>query len=356
MVVALAGATGNVVFAVGLAWVVYLVGKPVMPGDGAAVVGFVETNTAAYAQGLRAGDEVLTVNGEKVRSWQDFIQLAALADKVDLQVQAAGLEPRTVKVPTTKSALGFQTVDGVMEGFPCRVRAVEQGWSAAQAGVQSGDVIRRFDGESIGGIEQLVDLVSARQDREVPMVVERKGELVELAVTPRLDPDHGRARIGIQFDTLVVETPSQQMKRDASGIVRMLRALVTPKEASMAAQNLGGPVSIVVTLWAYVQMGLIRTLAFTRFLNVNLAIINLLPIPILDGGHIVFGLCEWATRRRPSVRVMNVLVNVFLALLLTAFLYLTYRDFIRIRVLRNMLRQTPQEAVTNVPPVEAPAK
>ena len=141
-------------------------------------------------------------------------------------------------------------------------------------------------------------------------------------------------------------------------IFRLLRALVTPHEAKAASQAIGGPVAILVMYWWTVQSSFMLALWFTMMLNVNLAIINLLPIPVVDGGHILFALWEVITRRPISARVLNFVMNAFVVLLISVFLMLTYRDFARMIV--PMFTRGPAPAVeqpTNALPAEAqPAK
>ena len=89
---------------------------------------------------------------------------------------------------------------------------------------------------------------------------------------------------------------------------------------------LGGPVAIFGMLWVYIKTNLLAAVGFLRFLNVNLAILNLLPIPVLDGGHIVFSTWELVSRRKAHPKIVNGLVNVFAVLLIIVFVLLTVKD------------------------------
>jgi regulator of sigma E protease len=351
IVVSLAGAAGNMALAVALAWTVYLAGPRWVsaPSAAGALVGYVETNSAAYAAGLMPGDEITAANGEKVRSWQQLIQLTALSDRLDLTVKS-GESERIVSVPVEKDRFGIPVMAGVEAGSVCRVMLVQSGWSAERAGIRSGDIVRSFDGARVGSSHHLIDLVAGRAGQTVPVIVERGGRLMVMQVTPQADHALKRARIGIQFDSAGLEfeelarrTPWQQISHDAGAIVRMLRALVTPKEAGKAAESIGGPPMILVTLWYVVKVSLLGALGFTRFLNVNLAIINLLPIPVLDGGHVLFALWEMVTRRRPNPRVLNAVVNVFATILIGLILFLCYRDMGRLWHIRKAIRAEAAE-------------
>jgi regulator of sigma E protease len=167
-------------------------------------------------------------------------------------------------------------------------------------------------------------------------VVEREGARITATVQPQYNEEKKRVLIGVALGLIPSlpwmqkQAPLDQILYDATGIFRILRALVTPREARQAAGALGGPVMIIMALWGSIKISYIYGLGFLRFLNVNLAILNLLPIPVLDGGHVLFSLWEGITRRRVHPRVVTVLINVFAVLLIGAMLLLTYRDIFRL--------------------------
>jgi regulator of sigma E protease len=126
------------------------------------------------------------------------------------------------------------------------------------------------------------------------------------------------------------KNPWAQIKSDATEILRILKALVTPRESKQAAAALGGPVMILTFLWLSIKVSIFNAVGFLRFLNVNLAILNMLPIPVLDGGHIVFSIWEGLTRKRVPPKFVNALTNVFATLLIGAFVLITFRDVVRL--------------------------
>ncbi len=347
IVVTAAGAAGNFVLAVALAWIVYGLGKPTTPGERSAVIGYVEPGSPAYDVGLRPGDAVAAVNGEPVRTWSDLFQEAARAETADVEI-AAPDGPRLVRVPTAKNALGFRMIEGLREVSLCTVQAVEPGSGAAQAGLLPGDMIRRFADQTVYSIEHLIALVGARPDQPTPAVIERDGQMLDLELTPRLDAALGRARIGIRFDPAAVDydqvehiPPGVQLRRHAGAILRVVRSLVTPGEAGATSQGLGGPPMILYMIQDAVRKGLAIALSFMCFLNVNLAILNLMPIPVLDGGHILFALWEGITRRRLPPKVVGWIHQVFFALFIAAILWLSGRDLKRLYTLRQLSRPAP---------------
>jgi regulator of sigma E protease len=339
MAVAGAGVVGNLALGIVLAWVVYASPAPV-PSEREAIVGHVATNAPAYAAGLRAGDEVVAVNGETVKSWHDFTISCVLQGNgtrdLDLVVRR-GPEPQTLRVPTTRGEMGEWSIEGVSPFSTSVVTGLQPGGAAAQAGVLEDDIVLALDGVRIASIEHFIDLVAQRDGSESVLRVKRKGRDVELPVTPRMNAGLGRAVIGVELSPAEIgvlpwmryRNPWDQIRGDATEIVRILRALVTPAESRQAAGALGGPVMIITWLWVSIKISIFNAVGFLRFLNINLAILNLLPLPVLDGGHIVFCLWEGITRRRVHPRLVNALTNLFAVLLIGAFVLLTFRDFRR---------------------------
>ena len=357
--VALAGAAGNMVLAIVLASRVYWVGKPSSPRETSSRIGFVDTNTTAYADGLRPGDEVIAINGEAVQSWDDLETRAALAEQAVLTIRS-GQEgvSREVAIPLEPTPFGIKILDGIGPVNFCDVGSVFPGSPAEQAGVKTGDRIVEFNGERLWSREHLIMLVNEASDKEVPMVVQRDGQRIHLNVTPRFDEKIGRALIGVGFSMMDLDyasvshpSPWSQIRSHASAIFRFMRALVTPKQARAAAQGVGGPVAIFVLFWMAVRNSLMIAIWFAGFINVNLAVINLIPLPPFDGGHIVFALWEAVTRKPINQRVFAAIVNTLFILVFALLIFLSYRDVTRL-VWPRWAGQpaTPIPAPTNVLP------
>lgn len=331
--VAVSGPLGNIALAVLLALAIWLI-----PGSDAGtqirpIIGNIETNCAAYAAGLRQDDEITAVNGIAVKNWYDFTVETLLKNRntVALDLRNAGGE-RHLDIPVVKGEEGVRTIEGIEPAIPCIFGAVTDGSPAGRAGVKSSDVALAFNGIPILGWEHFTELVQASEPGiPASLTVERKGEKLELSIVPEYSKEYDRIMVGVQLGGsglpwMLYKNPVDQLKYDALAIVRVLKALVTPAEARQAAGGLGGPIAIFSMLTLSIKMGLVNTLGLIRFLNVNLAILNLLPIPVLDGGHIVFSLWHGITRRKVNVKVQAVLVNICAVLLIGAMLILSFND------------------------------
>lgn len=339
ILVSVSGAAGNMMFAFLLATLVWIVGKPSSLQERNAIIGYVEADSPSAAAGLVPGDEILALNGRPVASWLVLAEGIALApaDTVSLLVRAPTGTEREVSIELEASEAGLRMLPGLDGLAPCHVAALMPGSGAEAAGLLPGDQILRYDGQAVYSRAHLSQLVEAVGDRAAEIVFLRSGREQSARVESRYDADAQRRLIGIQFNTLsdldygdrTHPTPWAQVKSHAGSIFRFLRALTTPATSGAAAGAVGGPVLILLMLWLMVKSSFILAIWFTGLLNVNLAILNLLPIPILDGGHVVMNLYEWVARRPPPPRLVNALANLFAVLFITLFVMLTFRDSVR---------------------------
>lgn len=364
IIVALSGPVGNILFAIVLAWVVFLNSESQLKA-GSPVIGEIETDSLVYSAGLRSGDEIIAVKGNPVFSWYDVkvegLLGSAETNRIPLTVLQSGKSTNQIPVTINDPSEGGALIDGVRPAVPCLVGRVKPDASADRAGIQAGDVIRSFDGVSINDWTQFTGLVDEQAGKPTPIELERDGTNLLLEVTPEYDPELERALIGIELGGtssmpwMQYHQPWQQLKHDASAIFRILKALATPSESGQAAKGLGGPVMIFAMIFKILQTGLLNTIGLIRFININLAVLNLLPIPVLDGGHILFALWETITRRKVNPKFAATLVNIFATLLIGAMLFISVRDISKLWDWHTATKQEEQAtlATTNDPPASA---
>ncbi len=334
--VAFAGPIGNIVLAVLLALAIWLI-----PGDDAGaqmrpVIGNVETNSAAYVAGLREGDEILSVSGTTINNWYEFQVETFLkgSETLSLNVRRAGIE-KEVTVPTVLNEDDVPAIEGIEPAIPCLFGAVTDDSPADRAGVQVGDKALVFNGVTILGWEHFTELVQAAPPGEpAQLTIERVGTNLALTVHPEYNEVHERVMLGVTFagsslPWMLYRNPIDQLKSDARMIVRVVKALSNRDEASQGAKSLAGPIAIFGILMFSIKTGLLNTLGLIRLINVNLAILNLLPIPVFDGGHIVFSLWHGITRHKVHAKVQAVLIHIFAVLLIGAMLLITFNDIDR---------------------------
>ncbi|MBR1920386.1 MAG: site-2 protease family protein [Kiritimatiellae bacterium] len=218
---------------------------------------------------------------------------------------------------------------------PAEITSVVPGGPAERAGVRAGDTVVSVGGKRVGSWSEMqVEFQIAGATETEVAVRGASGEMRSVRLTPELDPVTGAYFIQAVHvskedraaNWMPARSPLKQLAWDAGSIFRVLKGLVTPREAKNAARALGGPQTIFEGIYRSVRRDFWDGLGFMRFLNVNLAVLNLLPIPVLDGGIILFALLALVFRRRVPEKVVTALSTGFMVLILLATGVLIFRD------------------------------
>ena len=221
---------------------------------------------------------------------------------------------------------------------PSKIGMVLDEGPAAEAGLMDGDTVVSVGGRAVRTWSEMQTEVQISGGNTTEFVVEREGEgEVVLSVTPRRDEVTGAFFILALSTTnttgaaswMPSRNPLKQLAWDAGSIFRVLGGLLNPKEAKATAGALGGPVMIAEGIYASMRRSMWDGLGFLRFLNVNLAVLNLLPIPVLDGGLILFALIALVFRRRVPDKVVGALSMGFMYLLIALMGLLIVKDSMR---------------------------
>lgn len=345
ILVAVAGPMGNIVLAVLCAAAISWLSPPEATGS-STEIGLVEEGSSANLAGLERGDRIVAVNGTAVRTWEDYLTECYLSgtegDTVTLTVEREGETVTAKPILDESIGEGFFTVGGIVRGplLIC-IGKVSEGSPASEAGIQPGEIVTAVDGKRMEDVEQLTNRDNPAQDVTLTLTAPDGSERT-VTLTPRVLPgsEDTVPRLGVilahaynrNFQWMAERGIGAQLWADASGIFRVLEALTAPKaegETARAARGLGGPLMIFTLFFQVVQAGLWASLGFVRLICVNLAILNLLPIPVLDGGHILFALFAMIFRREISPRVVAWVTNVFAFALIALMLLLVYRDTLR---------------------------
>ena len=220
------------------------------------------------------------------------------------------------------------------------IGSVPEEGPAHEGGLKAGDKVVAVNGHAVRTWTEMQTEVQLAGGKPAAFVVDRGGTNVTLSIAAKQEPASGAWFI-MAFSTtnalgrtaawMPSRNPLKQLQWDTMSIVRVLQALATPKEAGAAAKALGGPVMIAEGLYNQVRRNVWDALGFLRFLCVNLAILNLLPIPVLDGGLILFALYELVTRRKVPRKLVDGLSQIFMWLFLGLMIVLVCRDVSRSR-------------------------
>jgi regulator of sigma E protease len=241
---------------------------------------------------------------------------------------------------------------------------VLSGTPAEKAGLQSKDVIVSFAGVPVASREQLIDLIRKRGGQTTELRIQRGAEKITLNVTPTLDPETKFGQIGVMLGTdatqvYIVQKPGPTPWENVGGVLdqtfMVISALVHSHETGVGAKDLTGPIGIFSMLAGAVKTDYRLALNFLVLLNINLAIINLLHIPVLDGGHILMALVEKIRRRPMNVKFVEYVTTVFAVMLISFMLYIAFFDIKRIPLFRAMFNTNAQIEQTTPPAASPPA-
>ncbi len=309
VLVYIAGPAMNVVLSVVLIAGLFMWGLQIQAlQESPSVIGYVEEGSAGETAGLKAGDRVLTTNGEEVSLWNDFAFAVMTSPErpMTLEVERDDERFEVTLVPTRDPRYEFGEA-GLFPKLKLLVFDVF-GAPAQSAGFEPGDELRSVDSQPLAGSQDFIDYIQAHADTEVLVEVFRGGERHMLTVTPT-DPDgDGKATIGVSlsfyrelpFGEAIVESVKYNV-----GIVRQSVIIIgklLSREIS-ARSSLSGPIEIAAISGRAARSSF-KDLLFTMgFLSISIGFMNLLPIPVLDGGHITILLIESVMRRDMSIAI-----------------------------------------------------
>ena len=340
-----AGPAMNLILAVIVMWGVLFQGAAVPAyEEERPVVGRVVDDSPAARAGIRAGELIVSVAGRAVETWDElFVAVMPRAER-EIQVvvrDVAGRERTLDVVPEARTQ--FEMGDlGIGPTMRPQIINVTAGGPAERAGVEVGDVIVAIDGEEIAGNE-LVDRIGASAGTSLALTVRRDGQLTDLRVAPEQQGD--RALIGVGFspyelrvmepDFLEAFAMSLERNYEWSGlIVQTLVGLVT---AETSPRQLVGPVGIAQLSGGAAQVGWVALFSLMAMISLNLGILNLLPIPILDGGHIFIMAMEGVSRRDFSIRVKERMLMAGFVVLMMLMVTVIYNDLTRIEWIEGLM-------------------
>ncbi len=340
--VAVAGPLFNFVFAIIAYTVIAWIGQSVMPPQ----VGVVQPNSVAAQAGMMVDDRIIEVDGQKIHSWRE-LELALknrVGTATELMVLRGGASQQMVlSLPRgEQDALLINVASQVLGiGLAARVSidGVSAGQPAAQAGLRQHDVVLAIDDQPVRDVATLVDAIHHFAGKPVRLTLLRDGQQLDLPLMPKVGDD-GVARIGVR---LTVEREAQpQLYRmgllDGIGYgfsqtwdVTLLTWQVLSKMVSavISPENLGGPIAIAQMAGKSAELGLVPFLAFLALISVNLGVLNLLPVPVLDGGHLVYLALEKLRGRALSMAVLEKMQVVGVVLISALMLFAFYNDIAR---------------------------
>ncbi|WDU61120.1 sigma E protease regulator RseP [Pseudomonas poae] len=349
-----AGPIANFLLAMVFFWVLAMLGsQQVRP-----VIGAVEADSMAAKAGLVAGQEIVSIDGEPTTGW----------GAVNLQLVRRLGESGTVNVVVREQDSSAETprelaLDHWLKGadepdpikslgirpwrpsLPPVLAELDPKGPAQAAGLKTGDRLLALDGQPLGDWQQVVDLVRVRPDTKIVLKVERDGAQIDVPVTLSV---RGEAKAAGGYLGAGVKSPEwppsmvrevsfgplaaigEGAKRTWTMSVLTLESLKKMLFGELSVKNLSGPITIAKVAGASAQSGVADFLNFLAYLSISLGVLNLLPIPVLDGGHLLFYLVEWVRGRPLSDRVQGWGIQIGISLVVGVMLLALVNDLGRL--------------------------
>ncbi|MGO1794035.1 MAG: sigma E protease regulator RseP, partial [Oceanisphaera sp.] len=328
MAVVVAGPMANFVFAIFAFWLMFLIGVPAVK----PVLNDVTASSPAAEAGLLPGMEIQAIDGKRVRTWEEvnFALIGRLGDdSTEFSVKNSAGVTQQARInligwefnPDQQSPMGALGLVPVGPKLTLTVAQVLEDGPAGLAGIKNGDVLQAINGESLSSWQQLVSKVQAAPEKELELDVLRDGQRLSLILTParhesservigyaglapKVLPVADEYRFDMRYGLFAAVGAGVERTWDLTVLTfQMLGKLVT---GVVSVDNLSGPISIAKGAGATADYGLVYFLGFMALVSVNLGIINLLPLPVLDGGHLLFYIIEAVTGRPVPEKIQEV--------------------------------------------------
>lgn len=335
-VILVAGPAANVLGAVLFMGLAFNLGVEVPAWqDQPPVVGWVDPASPAVQAGIQPGDQVLAVDGKAIERWRDLEMVTIASPNRELSVKlrrgseviTVTLKPRSV----SRYALGWA---GLAPPIPAEVQRVMPGSPAEAAGLAPGDRILAVDDHKVGHFFDLVRLIGERAEREVSIQVLRQGQVLTLKAKPRKEGDQGKLGIPMPSWQVIRKLPAgralaeavTECRRMTAETLWVLSRMVTGRAS---IRQMSGPIDIAKFSGEAARSGFVPLVWLLGVISLQLAIFNLLPIPVLDGGHLAIVAVEGVRRRDFSFKTKERITSVGFWLIMALILFVLANDLVK---------------------------
>ncbi|WP_087022911.1 sigma E protease regulator RseP [Thaumasiovibrio subtropicus] len=349
-----AGPIANFVFALFAYWAIFVIGVPTVK----PIVGDVAPHSIAAEAGITPGMELTSVSGIKTADWESVtLGIVSRIGEDDLTLTAYSTDANRQQTfslnlehwsfdPESESPIQTIGITPYRPAILLELAMVAEEGAAAKAGLQVGDKLLSLAGTELQEWQQVVDIIQANPEQAVIMEIERQGQRLAIELIPDARAGHdggvtgyagiapaGEAwpesyLIDLQYGPIAAVGKAAEKTWNMVALTfEMVKKLIV---GDVALNNLSGPISIAKGAGTTAGYGLISFLGFLALISVNLGIVNLLPLPVLDGGHLLFNAIEGITRRPVSERVQEVGYRIGSALLVALMAVALFNDFTRL--------------------------
>ncbi len=323
-----------------LAWVIFwganfFQGKPITP---TTTIGYVEPGSKADSLGFRTGDKVLSINGKSVSNWEDLradIFINTLGENINVKFLRDGKEENLFvnrkDIPEDETKGLFLIPAGVKPA----IGEVLKSSPADSAGLKAGDVLLTLNNETLYTPKQTTEIISSHAGTKLPLTVLRGKDTLNISVTPGKDAKIGVAIAPVFLGATQMRTYGffesfYQGWKDIEKMTALTFSMVGKVFSGSieVGKAFGGPIKIAQIAAKSADTGIASFLYFLALLSLSLAIINIMPFPVLDGGHLVMIIIEAIIRREIPIKIKMAIQNTGLVLLLLLMAFIIYNDII----------------------------
>lgn len=334
MIVISAGVIMNILLAIGIFWGInYVQGDLFMQ---TTEIGVVIKESPAEKAGLLAGDKILSINKKKIEHWeaiQTTIYFDEIGKDISMNVERAGV-PQTLIIPRTMIPDISESTFGIIPiNTEALINNVLPGKPAEKAGLLANDVILSINGEKVFNQDDVIKIIRANPSQEVTLLVKRGDEMKTISVTPSPEGLIG-ITVGVRYNGPIVNIRYGLFESFPRGVNQTVNATVLFGRSiwqlivgkAEFSKSVGGPVKIAQIATRSAEMGVLSFLAFMALLSISLAIMNILPFPALDGGHLIVLIYE-AVVRKPLPHTVQIRIQqVGMVILLSFMAFVLYND------------------------------
>lgn len=354
MAIVAAGPLANLLLAIVLYWILFMHGVPGLK----PVIGEVPPGTPASMAQMQSGETILSINGEAVPSWQElrWSLLTLALQQGEIKIEAQSASGSTVSHSLSLSSIQAADLDGEFLDklglhlnqpvFLPVIGKLSEAGVAKLAGLQEGDIVLRAQGLAVPSWGALVDVVRAHPGQSVSLDIKRGEIFLSLVVIPQTVIESGKTvgKIGAApkvdqaaVDAMFVEVSygpidalTQSLKKTFDTAVISLKMLAKMVIGEISMKNLSGPITIADYAGQSAHMGLVAYLGFLALISISLGVLNLLPVPLLDGGHLLYYVAELIKGSPVSEQAWEIGQKIGIALLGTMMVFAIYNDINRL--------------------------
>ncbi len=308
-------------------------------------IGYVRPNSLAYESGFRVGDKILAINEHEVKYWQEIrdkitienfgetktVMILRNNQQLNLKVDGKAILDTMKNVDTFEAGFGIYPIN-----LKVYVSEVMTTWPAGKAGIKAGDTIVAVNKTSINNINQFISIIERNAHRKLYIEWKRGDKILADSIQPNEDKKIGAKITDVYVGNVIIrqyniiEAFAAGFNQSIGALNLLINSISKMIEGKVSVkQSIGGPIFIAKNASQQAELGIANFLTFTALLSISLAVINILPFPALDGGHLLMTLIEGIIRREIPLKIKLAFQQIGVFLLIALIIFIIFIDLTR---------------------------